>query len=428
MPRPCTDHPASLPELTIRNMAGDVLLGPELLGDMISIDQLKDRVRPLFPPPGLSVSLLLHGVELQNLEDVLTTTADDSLELTAVFPREELSDRERETLLEKFERDLPGSFFCGLKTIARADKDLVLRVIQRSGQRISHRSAWSFQELRHVHKSLQADYDVVLAAVTVNGLQLEHAFPSLQSNRDIVLAAVRQNPHALSFAAWAFWDCEIIRAAVEARRPLGRSGWTAWNFTRLSTLLEVVPDVVRSDVGVMKAAALRDGRLFWYAQGAARKDRKVIRAATKSWLRGQLWDLWDMPEEVAAELGYDGTSSCWWCNSKISSTDVRTLPWKSIAHKMKTDERAQVMRDRLCNHAAEAVVELAADALAAEEERWIATSGAVVAPRCRLRFNHLAPPRSCAKREGQRKSKRMRRWASHRNSFAGTDADHFNYF
>jgi len=188
--------------------------------------------------------------------------------------------------------------------------------------------------------------------------------------------------------------------------------------------LEVVPEVVRSDVGVMKAAALRDGRLFWYAQGAARKDRKVIRVATKSWLRGQLWDFWDMPKEVAAELGY---ASSWLCDGKISSTDVCTLPWKRIAYKMQIDERAQVMRDRLCNRAADAVVEKAIDAMAAEEERWIAASRAVVAPRrrCRRRFNQLVLPQLHAKREGQRKSKRMTRRSSHRSNFDGTDMDVF---
>lgn len=423
-------------------MADDVLLGPEPLEPMTSMDQLKARLMPRFPPPGLSVSLLIHDAELDSLEGILKVPGDDALELTAVFQKEELSDDDREKLLNEFDRifSREESFFYNLTPIARGDKHLVLQAFQEFGRRISHRHGIRFQELRLIHESLRVDYDVVLAAVKINGLELEHAHESLQAHHDIVLAAVKQNAFALRYASYdVYGDCEIIRAAVEARRPLGASGWTDWNSPRLFKLLAEVPEVVRSDVGVMKAAAFRDGRLFWFALGAAREDPKVIRAATKSWLRGQFWDFWDMPEAVLAELGLNGTDPSGWFGGRISSTDVCMLPWKTIARQMKNDERTQAMRDRLVKSPAKAAD---APAAAAEEERWIAARGKVV-PRNKgrklqchefqrrtrtRRLNHLGLPQHCAERrkgEGQRKSKRMRRRASHRNSFAGIEADDF---
>ena len=46
-------------------------------------------------------------------------------------------------------------------------------------------------------RSLQADREIVLAAVRQNGLALIYAWP-LQSDRKIVLAAVRKNGKALA--------------------------------------------------------------------------------------------------------------------------------------------------------------------------------------------------------------------------------------
>ena len=65
---------------------------------------------------------------------------------------------------------------------------------------------WYFNEtkrgkdLAHVHLALRNDFDVVLAAVSVDGLALEFASWMLRQNSEIVAAAIAQNPEARQFA------------------------------------------------------------------------------------------------------------------------------------------------------------------------------------------------------------------------------------
>ena len=62
---------------------------------------------------------------------------------------------------------------------------------------------------------LCADKELVLGAVSVNGLALERASEGLKADRDVVLAAVRQNGHALQFASEDLQrDRDIMIAAV----------------------------------------------------------------------------------------------------------------------------------------------------------------------------------------------------------------------
>ena len=85
-------------------------------------------------------------------------------------------------------------------------------------------------------RSLQADREIVLAAVRQNGLALIYAWP-LQSDRKIVLAAVRKNGKALAYAAFRLRaDRKIVLAAVQRngkvfkrrkRAPLDELGLTS---------------------------------------------------------------------------------------------------------------------------------------------------------------------------------------------------------
>lgn len=54
--------------------------------------------------------------------------------------------------------------------------------------------------LSAAHPSLQKDREIVLKAVSNNGLALVHASPELQRDEEIVIAAVTQNYHALQMA------------------------------------------------------------------------------------------------------------------------------------------------------------------------------------------------------------------------------------
>jgi hypothetical protein len=71
------------------------------------------------------------------------------------------------------------------------------------------------EALRYACKSLQADREVVMAAVTRNGEALEYAAEALRADREVVLAAVRQNGLALGCADGALWaNEEVMSAAV----------------------------------------------------------------------------------------------------------------------------------------------------------------------------------------------------------------------
>ena len=70
-------------------------------------------------------------------------------------------------------------------------------------------------ELRALRAVYKNDDDVVLAAVTNNGLALQHASERLKRYHDIVLAAVRQNGLALQYASGDMKDnIDIVRIAV----------------------------------------------------------------------------------------------------------------------------------------------------------------------------------------------------------------------
>jgi len=92
------------------------------------------------------------------------------------------------------------------------------------------------------------DYEIVLAAVRANGLNLEHANETLQADRAIVLAAVQQNASALHFVAGdCFYDDhEIMLTAVQ------RSG----------SLLKHATIRLRGDKDIVLAAVQNWGRAF----------------------------------------------------------------------------------------------------------------------------------------------------------------------
>ena len=69
--------------------------------------------------------------------------------------------------------------------------------------------------LEYAPKELQNDKELVLAAVTTNGLALAHASNVLKSDREVVLAAVKNYSQALHFASPELKnDREVVLAAV----------------------------------------------------------------------------------------------------------------------------------------------------------------------------------------------------------------------
>ena len=70
-----------------------------------------------------------------------------------------------------------------------ADKEVVLAAVQQDGL-----------ALQFASEDLRADREVVLAAVQQHGLALQYASAELRADREVVLAAVQQNGEALRLA------------------------------------------------------------------------------------------------------------------------------------------------------------------------------------------------------------------------------------
>ena len=75
--------------------------------------------------------------------------------------------------------------------------------------------------LKNASPELQADREVVLAAVRQNGWVLCYASTELRADREVVLAAVQQDGRALEFASPELRaDREVVLAAEALGRPI----------------------------------------------------------------------------------------------------------------------------------------------------------------------------------------------------------------
>ena len=124
--------------------------------------------------------------------------------------------------------------------------------------------------LKEASETLQADKEVVLAAVSQNGLELEFASKELQNDREVVLAAVKNFSvfgNALEFASEELRsDREVVLEAVK----------------KDGTALEYASDDLRSDPDIVLVAVIDFVIALQYASDDLRSDRNVILAAVKN--------------------------------------------------------------------------------------------------------------------------------------------------
>jgi hypothetical protein len=80
--------------------------------------------------------------------------------------------------------------------------------------------------------------DIVLAAVTKNGLALKFAHDSLKSNEDIVLAAVRQNRSAFKFADRSLKKTIETRLTDEATTSCYGDGVVSATCSNIANIME----------------------------------------------------------------------------------------------------------------------------------------------------------------------------------------------
>ena len=144
----------------------------------------------------------------------------------------------------------------------QADRDVVLAAVAQNGNALQYASAAlkvdpgvvfiAMQNgyrlvLRNASSALQADRDVVLAAVAQAGSELEYASAALKADRDVVLAAVAQSGGALDCASVALKaDRDVVLAAV------AQDGWA----------LDYASSALRADPAIRRAAGKESSRLL----------------------------------------------------------------------------------------------------------------------------------------------------------------------
>ena len=135
-------------------------------------------------------------------------------------------------------------------------KELVLTAVTQNGMTLQYASA-----------ELQADKEIVMAAVQQDGFALEYASAGLKADREIVMAAVQQNGEALLYASAELRaDREIVMTAVQ------KNGWA----------LQYASAALKADGEVVMATVAQDGWTLEYASSELQENRDIIIAAIQS--------------------------------------------------------------------------------------------------------------------------------------------------
>lgn len=165
----------------------------------------------------------------------------------------------------------------------KADRDVVLAVVQQNGCAIEYADA-----------SLQADRLVVMAAVQQNGMALEHVAPAMQEDAGVVLAAWRQTKFSQQLVQYIppdLWSDRDFVGMVAKENELG----LRLASTELRGDRKLVIDVVqkcglslraaqvelRGDREVVLAALRRTGLALKHAAPELQADREIVLAAVQ---------------------------------------------------------------------------------------------------------------------------------------------------
>ena len=137
----------------------------------------------------------------------------------------------------------------------------------------------------HTHR---ADALVAVKADGMALMALKHASPELQADREVVLAAVQQNGEAFHYAAEELQaDREVVLAAVQQYGYYSSPYW----------VLKYASPELRADRKVVLAAVQQDGRALAHASPELRADRDVVLAAVQQDGRA----LYSAPPELQAD-------------------------------------------------------------------------------------------------------------------------------
>ena len=149
----------------------------------------------------------------------------------------------------------------------QADKEVVFAAVAQSGGALKHAAA-----------ELRSDREVVLAAVAGDGSALEYASAELRADREVVLAAVAQDGSALAYAAAELKaDREIVLATKDFDNTDKQAVLAA--VAGDGDALEYTAAELRADREVVLAAVAQDGSALEYAAAELKADREFVLAA-----------------------------------------------------------------------------------------------------------------------------------------------------
>jgi hypothetical protein len=123
------------------------------------------------------------------------------------------------------------------------------------------------QEFLFAERRLRRDPDVIIAALSENGLAFWILEDELCENREFIFTAVRQTGRALHYAPrWCRNDAAIMMAAVENN----------------GLMLELASDELQSDVKIVKAAVNQCGMALQYASEPLKDNHSIVKSALAS--------------------------------------------------------------------------------------------------------------------------------------------------
>jgi len=155
------------------------------------------------------------------------------------------------------------------------------------------------EALAGVSAELRADRELVLAAVTQNGLSLRHAAEACWDDKEIVMQAVLQNGEALQFASWRLRSDEDV--VDQALYGAGFARSVARHLPKhITPVLDLMHPSRAADYSLrwpvlrLASPALRDDRTFMmkevshmgfqlqFASEKLRKDKQLVLKAVQS--------------------------------------------------------------------------------------------------------------------------------------------------
>eukprot|EP00413_Alexandrium_margalefii_P050044 CAMPEP_0204606260 /NCGR_PEP_ID=MMETSP0661-20131031/58980_1 /ASSEMBLY_ACC=CAM_ASM_000606 /TAXON_ID=109239 /ORGANISM="Alexandrium margalefi, Strain AMGDE01CS-322" /LENGTH=321 /DNA_ID=CAMNT_0051617569 /DNA_START=116 /DNA_END=1081 /DNA_ORIENTATION=+ len=179
-----------------------------------------------------------------------------------------------------------------------ADKQQLLRAVANDGWVLADAPA-----------DLQADPDVVRAAVASTGHALQFAAPQLRSDRELVMVAVAQDGYALKHVPEALQaDKQVVNKALAA------SGFA----------LQYASRELRSDPAVVKAAIKNEPHALRYASSEVLANREVVMAAVSR--RGGALEYADESLRADREVVKRAVANHWCALERYAAPELQTDP------------------------------------------------------------------------------------------------------